>query len=373
MARYLGPGIAAALAHAALLFADVAAQGGDPAALVCVGRDRVGRPPYEAVHVGRKKDGYDGQYYYAIARAPWHRQSFGVDLPAVRHARILYPLMSWALSCGDTWLLPRAMAAVNLLAIGGLAAIGAAIAVRYGLSAWHGFFLPLAVDAALPALRDLGDVTSTCAICCLVAVWLWQGPSWAMTLSALAALLAREQNVAVVVLVLCGVAWRQRWWDAAGLAAALAVWCAWHAALYVAYGQWPVAAASGNVDLPGKGLQFLLDRLVRSRLNGESLTNIACLLVLAVRGAVAITLLRTPADRLTVLLALAGLALAVIGGKPVYEDKWSFMRVFAWLPLGCWLGCVQARQSTAAVAVSLIGLFLPIGVVVQAWLVPAGA
>jgi hypothetical protein len=372
MAKYLGPAIAAALVHAALLMAYVRSQGGELAALVCVDVDRVGRPPYEALHVSRK-GGYDGQYYYAIARAPWRRQSLGMDLPALRHARILYPLASWMLSFGKTRLLPWAMPAVNLLAIAGLAATGAALAVRYGVSAWHGFFLPLAVDAALPALRDLGDVTSTCAVCGLLAVWLWQGPSWAMAAAALAGLLAREQNVAIVLLVLGGVCYRRRWSDALGLVATLALWCGWQLALRLAYGEWPMTAASGNVGVPGQGLWYLLHRIATSSLSKASLTDVACLVVLAVRGAFGIYLLRTPADRLTVLVALAGLGLAIVAGTYVYEDRWSLMRVFAWLPLGCWLGCIQARQTTAAVIVSLLGLFLPVGLVVRACLLSGGA
>ena len=33
--------------------------------------------------------GYDGQFYYAIARGPWHRHEAGIDAPVVRHARVL--------------------------------------------------------------------------------------------------------------------------------------------------------------------------------------------------------------------------------------------------------------------------------------------
>jgi hypothetical protein len=44
------------------------------------------------------------------------------------------------------------------------------------------------------------------------------------------------------------------------------------------------------------------------------------------------------------LTALAGTGLAVCGGLAIYGDSWSYMRVFAWLPLGLWLGCVQARH-----------------------------
>src|SRR5579871_4129202 len=101
MLRLAGPALAAAVLHAGILAGYVAAFHGDLSALVCVARERLGRTPYEHIHTGFDRNGYDGQFYYAIARAPWRRHDLGIDAPAIRQARILYPALSWALSAGD--------------------------------------------------------------------------------------------------------------------------------------------------------------------------------------------------------------------------------------------------------------------------------
>src|SRR5207244_6853021 len=103
---------------------------------------------------------YDGLYYYSLARFPWKRHGDDLDCPAARHVRILYPALCWLLSAGDPRALFWAMPAINLLAVGGLAAFGGAAARRGGLSAWWGVLLPFAVNAGLPLLRDLTDLVS---------------------------------------------------------------------------------------------------------------------------------------------------------------------------------------------------------------------
>src|SRR5215469_10972811 len=116
MNRLAGPVLAVVAFHAAVLTAYVAAFDGDLSALVCVARERLGQTPYEHIRIGFDRNGYDGQFYYAIARAPWRRHDLGIDDPAVRQARILYPVVSWLLSAGDAHRLLWVMPLVNLAA-----------------------------------------------------------------------------------------------------------------------------------------------------------------------------------------------------------------------------------------------------------------
>ena len=51
---------------------------------------------------------------------------------------------------------------------------------------------------------------------------------------------------------------------------------------------------------------------------------------------------QTP-DRVVSLLALGGVALAVLTGMASYEDAWSYTRVFVWIPLAVWLAGVRLR------------------------------
>src|SRR5262249_26314417 len=208
------PVILTVLLHAAIMAAYVHFQGGDVASLLCVGEKRIGQPPYEAITKGASGDGYDGQFYYAIARNPWQHQATGIDKPALRHVRILYPALCWLLSWGAPRLLIWAMPTVNLLAVGALAGLGSWLGVQRGQSGWWGFTLPLAVSAGMPALRDLTDPVSTLAVCGLLVAWRLEGRGWVVALWAAAALFSREQNVVIVLGLTCLAFWQGKFWYA---------------------------------------------------------------------------------------------------------------------------------------------------------------
>src|SRR5205807_7033853 len=127
---------------AAVMAVYLAGFHGDVSALVCLGERWSQDPCYDAVSTTLPKDGYDGQFYFAIAQAPFQRHDTGIDFAPMRQSRILFPVLSWALTGGDANRLLWAMPLVNLLAIGGLAALGVALALRYEMNAWWGLLLP---------------------------------------------------------------------------------------------------------------------------------------------------------------------------------------------------------------------------------------
>lgn len=363
----LGPIVAAAAFHVALLAAYVGAFHNDLSALVCVARERLGRTPFEHIRIGFDRNGYDGQFYYALARAPWIRHGLDIDMPAVRQARILYPAVSWLLSGGDAQRLLWVMPLVNVLAIAALAALGALAARSYGMSPWWGVLLPFAVNAGMPALRNLTDVTSTLAVAALLVAWLRRGPWWVLTLAAAATLFSREQNVLIVLLVFVftfrrGEAERRTLY---GLLAVLLLWAAWLGVLRVYYGEWSLLPTGGNLGRPLSGFLYRWMHLT-SDSRGFALFHVVCLLTLTFQIALALGLWRVPGDRLLRLVALAGAALAILGGLALYGDNWSYPRVFAWLPLGVWLACVQARWRWPLVALSA-PCVLPLAVLLRVW------
>jgi hypothetical protein len=367
MSRLVGPAVVAAAFHAVVLVTYVAAFHGDSSALVCVARERLGRVPYEHIRIGFDRNGYDGQFYYALARAPWRRHDFGIDAPAIRQARILYPALSWLLSGGDAQRLLWAMPLVNLLAIAALAGLGAEAARAYGLSPWWGALLPFAVNAGMPALRNLTDVLSTLSVAALLIAWLRRWPWWALGLSAAATLFSREQNVAVVLLVLLFVlrsadSDRRR---LTSLLGALLLWSLWLSVLRLFYGEWSLLPAGGNLGPPLAGMLYRWTHLATES-RSFALFHVLCMGTLTVQLALVLALLVKPGDRVIRLTALAGAALALLGGMSLYGDNWSYPRVFAWLPLGVWLGCVQLRWRWPLVALSAPAL-VPLAVLVRVW------
>jgi hypothetical protein len=371
-ARLVGPVIAAAALHVGLMALYVAAYGGDVSALFCTSQALAGRPPYEAIRVSFPSAGYDGQYYYALARAPWSLQNWdGRDNPAFRQVRILYPTLGWLLSAGNAALLVWALPAINLAAIAAMALLGAHVALRRGLSPWWGFALPLAVSAGLPALRDLTDPLSTLAALGLLAGWLlgWRGR--VLVLWAAAALFSREQNLAVVGAVLAAALWARRPRLALGLVGAIALWGAWVGLLWVGYGRCPFASGGGFFDWPLVGMGWRWSHLEdRPGSHASAVVHLLAMSHLTVLLLLALGLTLSRTDWTLKAVLLCGAAMAVLGGQLWYMDLYGYERVFVFLPLGIWLAAIQARRRWLAWLLTPGGLW-PLVTILQAWHVAA--
>ena len=346
MSRPFLPVVATVALHLALLAGYLAVFHGDPSALVCVGQKLIGSPPYEAVRVGFSTGGFDGQFYYAIARNPWRWQAAVLDVPAIRHVRLLYPALAWAISGGGQaqilfWALPL----INLAAIAGLAWLGVRLAQHYKVNVWWGFLLPLAVNDGMPLLRDLTDPLATFTICGLLASWLMGGRWYQLALWAVAALFSREQNVAIVFVIVAAALWQGRYRSVCGLLGAIGVWGIWVAILHDGYGQWPVLPKSDYFfGVPFKGMWFRWTHLDHSGSRLSALLHLGRMSLLTLHCCLALYLAARTRDRVVSLVALGGVALAVLTGMSSYEDAWSYTRVFVWIPLAIWLACVQMRK-----------------------------
>jgi hypothetical protein len=349
-AEVLLPSAAALLLHVGLLAIYIARNHHDVSVLVGVSSNRVGAAPYEAVTTGMSGYGADGMWYYAIARHPARRQ-INLDFPANRHLRIGYPFLCWLASGGPFFPTAQArallwvMPAMNLAAIVALTALGAIVACRYGKSGWWGLLLPLAVNAAIPALRDLTDCFSTLAVLGLMSAWLLGGPWPALAGWALLALFNREQNAAVVGLVLLGLVVSGQRKQAAGVAAAAALWTIWVAALRMIYGEWPFLPSSGNFAAPFTGLCDGLQHLAAApypRRMGALLWASLIHAVLVLAAAVWCAL-RTKRRGLALFL-LGGVVLAILGGPCLYLDIYSYRRVLVWHTLGIWLHGMETGE-----------------------------
>ena len=347
MSRSILPIAAAVALHLALLVGYLAAFRGDLSALVCVGQKQAGMPPYEAVSVGFAAGGFDGQFYYAIARNPWVWQAAVLDVPAYRHVRLLYPALAWAFSGGGNpyhlfWALPL----INLAAIAGSAWLGVRLARHFGVNVWWGFVLPLAVNDGMALLRDLTDPLATCTVCGVLASWLMGGRWHHIVLWAAAALFAREQNVAVVLVVWVAALGTGRYRTAAAFAAVFALWAGWIALLHSGYGQWPVLPRSDYFfGVPFKGMWFRWTNLGFSGSRLSAGLHFCRMLLLTLHCGLALYLAARTPDRVVSFLALGGVALAVLTGMSSYEDAWSYTRVFVWIPLAVWLAGLRLHLS----------------------------
>lgn len=354
-----------AILYVALLGIYVWAYGGDVSALVCADASQIGQWPYENIHVGFPAGGFDGQFYYILARDPWRRyEATVIDFPPLRHARILYPGLAWALSGGDPvrllWVLP----AINVVAIVGLAWLGARLALHFDRSAWWGVLLPLVLNTGMSALRNLTDPLATVTVCGLLTAWLLRWPVWQLTAWAVAAVLSREQNLLIVSIVLFEALWAPCRSRVVGLVAALLLGVGWVITLKAIYGAWPLAP--GIISLPFAGMWYRWGHLEGLSGAVSRMIHITGMLLLSFQVGLSFALLYFRANRLSVLMALAGAALAILGGTDIYLTGWSYSRVFLWMPLGIWLWSLNSGRCWPALLLTAAALW-PLAAVVQAW------
>jgi hypothetical protein len=329
--------------HAALL-AIPAWQHGDPAILMCVGEGRKALDAFREIHVYGGEFGYDGQFCYALAQAePWAQHDAEIDCAAPRQLRILYPALAWVITRGDPQALLWAMPLINVLAIAALAWLGSSLARRSGLSPWWGFLLPLAVNVGMPALRNLTDVLSTAAVCAVLVFWLQERYGWPLLLAALAAVFTRETNVVVVGLVLAACVWQRRKKLAVGLSLVLVLWACWVGYLWRLYNHHPFLPAEGNFAVPGTGLLFGWQHAAEAG-GLRSVGGFLSLGFLTLQLALVPYVVRQKVNTVVLAVLLAGAALALTGGPFLYIDRWSYSRVFAWLPLALCLACLEVRK-----------------------------
>lgn len=139
----LRPWFMAAVGCLLYCLAVIAANGGDPLALVTLGtRFSAG--------IVNGSEGYDGQFVYYIARDAASAPALianGGDFPAYRFQRILLPVLGGWLSFGQVDWIPWALLAVNLVALAAGTALLEALLIQAGVSRWYavGYAFSLAI------------------------------------------------------------------------------------------------------------------------------------------------------------------------------------------------------------------------------------
>jgi len=335
----LGPVAAVVVVHLVFVGIFLHLHHDEISSLVCAPDASLNQPEMAAIRVSFGA-GYDGSSYYRVAQNPLRKQRS----EPVRHLRIVYPAMSWAFSGGDPHALLWAMPAVNLLAIAGLTFLACGFAVRQGLNPWWGCLLPFAMNAVLPLLRDLGDLTGALTLGGFLVAWMQRRSSPLLFLLALLTLLSREQNLAVIGLLLLLSLGERRYGDVLALLSAALAWAGWVLVVSALYGSWPFLAAPGNFGGPFTGLLSCnLERLRTWSTKFYLRSSLGDALILF-QIALSAAILRWKVSPALKVTALVTALQAVLGGRYIYCDYWSMGRVYAPMTLALFLACLQARR-----------------------------
>jgi hypothetical protein len=259
--------------------------------------------------------GYDGQFYYYMARLPGHLNGF--DAPGLRYGRMLYPLLAGLLSVGQDALIPWALLAINVLAVAGTTVLLASMLARRGQAVLVSVVAVVYCGQLLPELRDLADPLAVFLM--VAALWAALDRRWVLA-AAFCALgtLTRETNLVVTVALLAPLLLARDWRRAAWFAAiALLPFAAWRGFLALWIHDAGLAEAIHAVFTPPT-LFLALEIAVFSVLPVG--------IALVVSGGSLVRRL----DSLSISLCVAGFATLFILQPPDHwSDPWGVFRVAA--------------------------------------------
>ena len=144
--------------------------------------------------------GYDGQFYYRMARAPLDFDpivdGIHIDSP-IRYQRIVYPALAYVASAGNGAAVPWALIAVNVAMMLVLVAACGAIAVESGRDPAWGLLAAGFFGLLLSVGRDLTEPTEVAFLACGILAMRRGRTGWA-ALAFSAAVLSRETAIVVV-------------------------------------------------------------------------------------------------------------------------------------------------------------------------------
>lgn len=112
--------------------------------------------------------GYDGQFYYQIARNPLQAYQY-MDNASFREQHILYPLVVGVVSLGQTALIPIMLLLVNVLAVVLTVELVGRLLVKYGFSPWFSLAIGLYFGQTAGTLFDTAEPFTYFLIC--LGVW----------------------------------------------------------------------------------------------------------------------------------------------------------------------------------------------------------
>ncbi len=308
------------LAYGAFAVALVRRNARDVSRLVLAGdefTDPAAAPP--GLTVGTNAPGYDGQFYYRLALAPFSTSArvagIRFDYPVYRAQRIGFPLLVRIVSGGNAQAVPWVMLLLNIAAAGVIAATAATIVSRW----WAAAAIALFPGFLLTMSRDLVELVEI-AFLMLALRALMKRSLWTAVVFLTLAVMTKE--TAILFAVAAGVAALVR--ERAVLRAAaftipVAAYAAWKLWLFRLWHLPPNLGASEHFAFPFRGLAAAMRNPSRVLLLEVSL--------LALFGVAVVLALRASASAPAVKLGWAAYAVLLVSlGSEFWWEDWSFLR-----------------------------------------------
>lgn len=358
-----GPVLVAAVVLAFVIGPGLLSYHGNPTGFIRFGREFVSatHPPTGAVI--DTKTGYDGQYFWALARDPLllhHSTIASFTGAGFRLQRIAYPALAAGLALGHESALPWTLLALNVFIVLAITLAFSTYARRRGWSGWWGLAVGLLPGLQFATMGDMSDALAVAAM--LGGLMAWQDERrWvAGALLGLAALAREPMMLAVAAVALdAAVRWHSQRDQPGSLRRTVrTAWptVALPTCLYVAWQVYVHARGPAGTSAPGTAFQpplkGLLDEVHRA-LAGVGAAHIWDLsyLVLMAAGIVAsLILLRRGVTAPAVAAVLFGLVLLIL----TFGNDWSYTRLSAPLFAALLLGGLERRASFPVITCSVV-------------------
>jgi hypothetical protein len=378
----LGPLIVALAVYLGSIGVQLQRYDGDPTGFVQFGSEAAAivEPPSDA-RVLAGSIGYDGQYYYALARSPDidpHVRTLFESFE-YRAQRIGYPALAWLVSGGGSEDgLPWALLAVNVVFALVATAAAAAWLRAHGRSGWLALAVGLTPGILMTILRDLTDVVGLAAA--LGALWAWSARRERLTVLALVVAVLARETMLILAAVLAYDAWRrtrrgeQAMQPALVVLPALACFAAWEAYATLRFdGEIPWVTAPSNLwQAPGVGIAAALGDLLDQPASEVAWDLAYIVLCLAAVVAAVVALWRDRGPE--ALFCASQAAIVILLGEVFWIDHWSFTRVTAPLLASLLLAGVISRTRpavTIACAAAGLTLLIPAALNTEATIEPS--
>lgn len=326
---------------------------------------------------GAGQYGYDGQFYYVLARDPLLLNAATLSNlggETFRAGRIGYPLLARVASEITGVTLPVALVAVNVAVILLLVAVFSWYAARRGWSRWWALVLGLFPGFLFATLRDLTDPLATVAGVLALLAWSRER-RWPACALLTVAVLTREVMVLAVAAVFIDTvlqAWRQRREPGAvrrlvsdlipGVVIPAVALAGWQA--YIAFRNGGIAHQAGTM-FPFTTFVHDIHDALQNSLASFTRWDLAYEAIIIVGVIVALSTVWRRPNLFSIGAALFALGLAVGAFEPVWSDTRDSLPLLALLLIAGLQDkrrlnlavCVCAAAMTAAIPLGIPGIF----------------
>jgi hypothetical protein len=198
---------------------------------------------YDSIHVFKDSIGYDGQFYYTIAKNPLDMDAARkIPAPSFRYQRILYPLIVHLLSLGNTRIIPAMFLLLNLASIAAAACIYQRMISHPNAPRASWLYIPLSTGLFVSALLNLTE--PLWALLTLASLlMLDRGEHVKSAIFFGLAFLAKETTLYLVLPLILHFVCKKRLRQALIYAAPLILFTAWQLTLLNVFGELPLQSS----------------------------------------------------------------------------------------------------------------------------------